>query len=689
MRYIFLFISIFSFAQQHSKVDFVSLNALVKPNAIEKTVNGELTYTFKVNTMLDTIKIDAVKMEFNDVKINGKSVQFKNSGKALLLFEGYKKGKNTLTFGYSAKPKQTMYFVGDISFENNQIWTQGQGKYTSHWLPSFDDVNEKLIFNIAVEFRNDYQVLSNGMLKGVSYNSKGNMKTWQYGMKKPMSSYLAMLAISKYDKYEQKSNSGIPLELYLKPKDAAKFGPTYKYSKEIFDFLEKETGVKYPWQIYKQAPVDDFLYAGMENTSATLFSQEFVVDEIGYNDMNYVNVNAHELAHHWFGDLITAKSSKHHWLQEGFATYYALLAERELFGENYFQFELLKYAEELQNAAKYDTIPVMNEKASTLSFYKKGAWALHYLRENIGPENFRKIVKTYLKKYQYKNVETEDFLAEVRKVAHFDTAKFQKDWLESTTFNTDLAISILSQNKTIFTYFELQKMEPNPLEVKKNNFVSILYSDAYFPLKQEVLYQLEKVPFEEKKMFLQLALQSNDIQVRQALAETTKEIPLEFKAEYESLLNDNSYRTREIVLQQLWSKFPEDRMRYLELSKNWEGNNDKNLHIIWLTLALATKEYSNENKREFYNELIALASTEYDGTVRQNALEVLLQINPSDEKVLTSLLNGTTHHKWQFVKFAKDNIRKLIKKTQFKTQLEGLLPNLPEREQNFLKNELK
>ena len=582
-----------------------------------------------------------------------------------------------------------MYFVGEAGFENNQIWTQGQGKYTSHWLPSFDDVNEKLIFNISVEFRNDYEVISNGILKQVRYNSKGNLKTWQYQMKKPMSSYLAMLAIGKYDKYSLTSKSGVPLELYLKPKDAAKFGATYKYSKEIFDFLEKETGVKYPWQIYKQAPVDDFLYAGMENTSATLFSQDFVVDDIGFNDLNYVNVNAHELAHHWFGDLITAKSGKHHWLQEGFATYYALLAERELFGENHFQFELLKYAEEIQNAGKYDSIPVLNEKASALSFYKKGAWALHYLRENIGEDNFRKVVKNYLKKYQYKNVETEDFLMEIRKVTNFDTAKFQKEWLESKSFDKNLAIAMLSQNKTMYTYFELQKMEATPLEVKKNNFTGILYSDAYFPLKQEVVYQLEKVPFGEKKMFLQFALQSNNIMVRQAVAETMKEIPLEFKAEYESLLNDQSYRTREIVLQQLWSQFPEDRILYLELSKDWEGNNDKNLHIIWLTLALATKDYETGKKKEFYGELTALASPQYDGTVRQNALEVLLQINPSDEKVLTSLLNATTHHKWQFVKFAKDNIRKLIKKETFRKQLEELMPTLPEREQNFLKNELK
>ena len=689
MKYILLLFSLTCFAQQTSKVDFISLDALVKPNAIDKTVRGEVSYVFKVKEILDTIKIDAIRMEFNSVKINGKSVNFKNSGKSLSLFEGYKKGKNTLTFSYLAQPKQTMYFVGDINFGNNQIWTQGQGKYTSHWLPSFDDVNEKMVFNISVEYRNDYEIISNGQLKNISYNSKGNLKTYHFQMQKPMSSYLVMLAISKYDKYERKSASGIPIELYLKPTDAAKFESTYKYSKEIFDFLENEIGVKYPWQIYKQAPVDDFLYAGMENTSATLFSQDFVVDEIGYNDANYININAHELAHHWFGDLITAKESKHHWLQEGFATYYALLAEKKLFGENYFNFELLKYAEELQDANKYDSVPVMNAKASTLSFYKKGAWALHYLRENIGAKNFNKAVKNYLKKYRFKNVETDDFLAEIRKVSDFDTKKFQKIWLESKQFDKDLALSILSKNKVMFTYFELQKMEEMPLAVKKNNFMSILHSDAYYPLKQEVLYQLVNEPYEEKKIFLQLALQSKNCMVRQALAGTLKEIPLDFKAEYESLLNDNSYRTREIVLQKVWSKFPEDRSRYLDLSKDWMGNNDKNLRIIWLTLALGTKDYEKENKKSFYNELLDYASIQYDGSVRQNALEILLQINPSDEKVLTYLVNATTHHRWQFVKFAKDNIRKLIKKPEFKKQLEELLPKLPEREQNFLKNELK
>jgi len=437
-----LFFINLSFGQQINNVDFIKCNAFVSPNASEKTISGSVTYEFKVKKAIDTIKIDAKNMEFSEVVINGKSVKFKNSGKTLDLFEGFKNGKNKLTFSYSAKPKQTLYFTGDFSNGTGQIWTQGQGRYTSHWLPSFDDVNEKVIFNLTVEIDSNLSfrsVISNGkeILEKSQKNNYGYAilneppnNFFKFKMEKPMSSYLVMMAIGDFEKIEFKSKSRTTLEFYLVWYEIDKFEPTYRYSKEMFDYLEQEIGVKYPWGIYRQVPVRDFLYAGMENTTSTIFAQDFVVDEIGFNDRNYVNVNAHELAHQWFGDLITAQSGKHHWLQEGFATYYALLAERHLFGDDYFYEELNDYAEQLRRASKTDTIPVMNEKASSLSFYKKGAWALHVMREDIGAKNFQKAVKKYLKKYQYKNVNTDDFLKIVKDVSGYDVENFKKVWLE-------------------------------------------------------------------------------------------------------------------------------------------------------------------------------------------------------------------------------------------------------------------
>ncbi len=685
MRYIFLLFFSFSFAQQIQSVDFKTLHALLTPDPSEKSISGKIEYEFQVLAALDTLAVDAVSMDFSNVKINGKPVNFKRTPKALKLFEGFKKGKNTLTFSYKAYPKQTLYFIGEG--EQLQIWTQGQGKYTSHWLPSFDDVNEKVVFNLSVCFDENYTVLSNGKLKEVSNNNR--VKTWQYRMEKPMASYLVMMAIGKFAKQTAKTKSGTPLEFYLDEKEADKFETTYRYTSRIFDFFEQEIGVKYPWEVYRQVPVRDFLYAGMENTTATIFSQDFVVDTTGFNDKTYINVNAHELAHQWFGNLITARSGRHHWLQEGFATYYALLAEKELFGDDYFQWELYEMAERLQQAAKTDTIPLLNEKASSLTFYQKGAWALHYLRENIGAVNFQKAVKNYLKKYGFKNVSTADFLREVNAVSGFDTAAFQQNWLEKPGFQVNQALGLLRKNAFIDAYLDLVEQQPKPFAEKKEGFEKILKSHAFYPIKDEVIFQIAEVPFDEKEGLLNLALASNDLKVRQAVSRVMVEIPRSFQSEYETLLNDKSYITQEIALGTLWRLFPERQEHYLNVSKKWTGFNDKNLRILWLTLALISEGYEVNNKVNFYDELLEYSSPKYESSIRQNALTNLLYLNPNDRNILQNLVNATTHHKWQFTLFARNQIRELVKTERHKKYFQEMLPTLNEAEQNQLKRLLE
>ena len=687
MRFsILLLFTVFTFGQQTSKVDFKTVTGNIIVNAMDKKVSGTVNYLFEVNKAIDTIKIDAQKMIVNNVKINNKTVKFTNTGKTLNLFEGFKIGKNTVAFNYEATPKQTMYFNGIFG---NQIWTQGQGKYTSHWFPSFDDANEKVIFNLNIQsfeksvgIYSNRVIISNGVLKDIV--KFGGREIWKYEMKKPMSSYLLAIAIGDYVNKTVASKSHIPLQLFIQPKDTAKFEPTYRYSKQIFDYFENEIGVKYPWQIYKQVPVEDFLYAGMENTSCTLFAQDYVVDEIGFNDRNYVNVNAHELAHQWFGNLVTAKSGKHHWLQEGFATYYALLAERQIFGDDYFYHQLYRSSLQLRNAAKTDTIPVMNEKASSLSFYQKGAWALHLIRETIGAKLFQKAITNYLKKYQYKNAETDDFLAEVRKVSNFDTETFKKVWLEEYHFKSDEANAMLKKNEFMRTLFETQKMRLNPFVENKERFAALLQSNVFYPVKTEIMYQIKDISFKDKKELLLLALQTNDVKVRQSVAEFTDEIPLEFKTNYETLLDDVSYDTREIAFMNLWKNFPESRTVYLAKAEKWVGGNDKSLRSLFLTFSI---ENQSLEKEKYYNELVDYTSPKYESSIRQNAIVNALAINENDPILLKNLVNATTHFKWQFTKFARDKIRELLvggAKPQFqmmyqtlsekeKTQLDKLL----------------
>ncbi|MEY2692169.1 MAG: hypothetical protein RIT03_559 [Bacteroidota bacterium] len=688
LRTCLLFVFSVAFAQNPRAVDFTSCQAKLEINPVKRNVTGEVSYRFTVKSAVDSIRIDAQKMEFSQVLLNGKPVPFKNNNKQFILYQGYQLGENTLQLHYEAFPTQTMYFVNwDFSPTvqtpeqvQGQIWTQGQGKYTSHWLPSFDDPNEKVIFSTTVRFHKSFMVVSNGEL--IQQKAIGDDIEWQYQMTQSMSSYLVALAIGHYQKRTLLSKNGVPLEQYYEAEDAQRIEPTYRYSKQIMDYLTIEIGVKYPWKIYRQVPVRDFLYAGMENTTATIFSREYLVDSIGFNDRNYVNVNAHELAHQWFGDLVTAQSGKDHWLQEGFATYYALLAEKEIFGADYFYNKLFQSSQQLIQAAKTDSIPVLNPKASSLSFYQKGAWALHVIRENIGAKAFQKAVKSYLKKYQYGNVTTANFLAEINKVApQFNTQSFQKTWLESAQFPKKEAFALLRKNKTMQQYLQLRS---RPIALAQRD--SLLYwMNGKFPtpLKELLLYQHKNARFEDREFLLQAALKTGDLALRQTVAATTPEFPESFRASFETLLDDPSYETQEMALYALWKNAPDQRDHYLEKFKNRTGFLNKNLRLAYLYLAYIQAE-DVQQKSVFYRELLHYTSTNFDSDLQQNALNALLNLNIKTPEVLKSLVYATSSHRWQFVKFAKDKLRELIKQDEYKTTLESYVPNLPIREKTQL-----
>ena len=133
------------FSQHQDKVDFEHANVSIQINPDTREVIGEVVYDFKVLGKVDSVFLDAQNIDFSSIRLNNKKVSFNNNGQTISIFKKFKKGKTyALTLEYKAKPKQTVYFVGyeDDIDGNEQIWTQGQGKYTSHWLPSFNDMTE-------------------------------------------------------------------------------------------------------------------------------------------------------------------------------------------------------------------------------------------------------------------------------------------------------------------------------------------------------------------------------------------------------------------------------------------------------------------------------------------------------------------------------------------------------------------
>jgi aminopeptidase N len=207
------------------------------------------------------------------------------------------------------------------------------------------------------------------------------------------------------------------------------------------------------------------------------------------------------------------------------------------------------------------------------------------------------------------------------------------------------------------TLFETQKMRLNSFEENKERFAVLLQSNVFYPVKTEIMYQIKDISFKDKKELLLLALQTNDVKVRQSVAEFTDEIPLEFKANYETLLDDVSYDTREIAFMNLWKNFPESRVVYLAKAEKWVGGNDKSLRSLFLTFSIQNQ---SPEKEKYYNELVDYTSPKYESSIRQNAIINALAINENDPIVLKNLVNATTHYKWQFTKFARDKIRELL-----------------------------
>ena len=238
-----------------------------------------------------------------------------------------------------------------------------------------------------------------------------------------------MLAIGEYRYKDSKSESQVPLRQYYYADREADYPQYYFGNERIFNFLESHIGLPYPWQSYSQVPVQDFRHGGMENTTATIFGDFFLVDSIAKNDRNYSYVNAHELAHQWFGNMVTATGSEHHWLHEGFATYYQWLSEEMLYGTDFFDWMRYKEAKLVFSASMADDYPLAHPKAGSFRFYQKGGWVLYMLHQNLGDDLYRKVIKDYLLTNAYGLVDTESLNKSIKKVVGEGADAFLDLWV--------------------------------------------------------------------------------------------------------------------------------------------------------------------------------------------------------------------------------------------------------------------
>ncbi len=658
---------------QISTVDFKTARAKFEIDTLQTTVEGIITFDLEILKPTDSIFVDAKNLVSFKVKLDGKDISVINDSERLIIKNNFEPAaRHQLEISFISQPTRALYFIdADDNGIWEQAWTQGQGKYTSNWLPSIDDTNDKMIWEQEITAPEGLSVVANGSLNKLE--TKAGKSTHKYVMNLPMSSYLVAFVAGDYTSYNEISDSGVKLEYYYYPEFEDDAMVTYKNTAEIFNFLENEIGIAYPWQNYKQVPVKDFLYSGMENTGITIYNDQFLQDEIGSNDQNYTTVNAHEMAHQWFGNLVTAATPSDHWLQEGFATYYSMLAERHLYGENHFQILLYQQAEalmELSNAGNKKSLT--DPTASSLTFYQHGAWALHALKDEIGEDSFRESVTTYLQSHAFQNATTDDFLKIASSVSGKDLSGFAKTWLQTPAFPTDESLRILRKSLFMEAFFQLAARRLDNFDDAYQSYKETLREPVQKELVKEMIAQLSQRTDPRKYELLLAASKTKDVEIRQLIALSTREINDENRAMIESLLTDESYITRENALYLLW-RDADDKKEFLNKARAAWKQVNPSLEIAWYALALSTPTYSNRETIAHLAEIRKYTAGTYNIQTRTAAFDYLISLDIMNLRNYQDLIQASQHHVWRFYKNSRDLLQSLYKGENSKSMVEQAL----------------
>lgn len=421
-------------AREHP-LDITRMKVTVTFDPLKSLVRGVVQHSYKVlRQRVDSVVFDAVDITIKQAMLNGAPVRYTNSGKEVVVYcepPLHWDSTGVIQFTYEATPKRGLFFIGwadTTATMRRQVWTQGQATDHRHWIPMYDEMNDKMITETVVTFDSAYTVISNGNRISTQTNGDGT-RTWHYTMPKPHSSYLLMLAIGKYAVTYDTSGGGVPLEQYWYPDRPQDAEPTYRYSKEGMDFLEREIGLPYQWGVYKQVPAADYVFGAMENTTATIFGDFYLRDARGWLDRSYIGTNTHELTHQWFGDLVTGRSIQSLWLQESFATFYPLLFSKHIYGVDEYQWQRRGMQNAALSAGARDRYPIVHPKAGGSRVYPKGAVVLDMMRTVFGEEAQRRVILHYLKHHAFGNVETNDLYLSFQDTLGLSPRWFFDQWL--------------------------------------------------------------------------------------------------------------------------------------------------------------------------------------------------------------------------------------------------------------------
>lgn len=402
----------------------------------------------------DTIRLDCNGPDIKEVKLGGTKLPFNVQDKVLLIhlpapvaagstieiqirydLEYSKNRGNGLTF--SAPRKNPT----NDSEKFPQIHSQGEAQENSRWFPCHDFPNERLTTEMIITVEDGYEVCSNGKLVGKAPAKDGRI-VWHWLQSKPHVNYLVTLVIGKFSVVEfggpDSARPGLPMPVYTFLGTEDNVRETFAQTPEMIAYFEQKFDEPYPWDKYAQVIVRDFRWGGMENTSATTLLAS--ASRGGDQD----DLISHELAHQWFGDLVTCRSWEHLWLNEGWASMCEALWAEHKGGAEKGRREYLRTIRGFvgsQRAGNRATAPQSPPMASNRythpdqaimkadDVYAKGALVLHMLRQRLGDETFTAGTRLYLDRFKFNQAETDDFRRCLEEVSGESLERFFAQWV--------------------------------------------------------------------------------------------------------------------------------------------------------------------------------------------------------------------------------------------------------------------
>lgn len=474
--------------------DALHLRLEVKFYLGERRIEGEATHTIRsLREGLELVSFDQVGLQVRSVALEGQGpCSFTLTQDALHVRLPRPLSLNEearLTIAYEARPQKGLYFiVPDDAYPNRplQCWSQGEDEDNRYWFPCYDNPNDKLTSELIAWVPRGFLAISNGRL--VSRRDEGEWSIYHWSQEQPHTSYLISVAVGRFSELREEVD-GLPLLYYVpegREEDARR---SFKDMADMVRFYNALLGYPYPYPKYAQTTVHDFIYGGMENTSATTLTELALLDGKASRDHTVNPLLAHELVHQWFGDLITCKHWSHAWLNEGFATYFENLYVWKSLGQEEFWRALMEdfesYKKEVEERYSRPIVCRVYENPNELfdrHLYEKAGLVLHTLRYYMGEESFWRGIRAYVKRFAFCSVDTEDFRKALEEETGLSLEQFFEEWFYRPGHLRLKARQEYDPSSGLLR-LELQQLQEQPYHIPLDVFVYMEKGEARFRLQ--------------------------------------------------------------------------------------------------------------------------------------------------------------------------------------------------------------